>query len=39
MSWMNEWIFKHVRTIEILIGLGFGAIFLLKGGAALLQLR
>jgi hypothetical protein len=28
---MTEWIMGHTRVIEIVVGLGFGAVFLWKG--------
>jgi Sap, sulfolipid-1-addressing protein len=33
---MTEWILSHARQLEMATGLGFGAIFLVKGVAALL---
>jgi threonine/homoserine/homoserine lactone efflux protein len=37
MRRISDWVFEHARTIEIVIGLGLGATFVLKGGAVLLQ--
>jgi threonine/homoserine/homoserine lactone efflux protein len=37
MRWTSDWVFEHARAIEIVVGLGLGATFVLKGGAVLLQ--
>ena len=32
---MTEWIMSHSKAIEIVVGIGFGAVFLWKGIGAL----
>ena len=32
---MSEWIMSNARMLEIVVGFGFGAIFLIKGVTAL----
>jgi hypothetical protein len=32
---MSEWIISNARMLEIVVGFGFGAVFLLKGVRAL----
>lgn len=35
LSRMSEWLLGHSRMLEIVVGIGFGAIFVAKGIAAL----
>ena len=32
---MSDWLLGHSRMLEIVVGLGFGAIFLVKGVLAI----
>jgi threonine/homoserine/homoserine lactone efflux protein len=34
---ITDWLFRHFRILEVVVGFGFGAIFLLKGGATLIR--